>query len=71
MRINDIYIQTVLALLRHYKLLRWSFISYRVSLFAGIGIKHAIMDSMFVVIDTSKCPTRLAATLLPLSKHRN
>ena len=41
------------------------------SLFAGIGIKHAIMDSMFVVIDTSKCPTRLAATLLPLSKHRN
>ena len=37
----------------------------------GISIKHAIMDSMFVVIDTSKCPTRLAATLLPLSKHRN
>ena len=36
-----------------------SFISYRVSLFAGIGIKHAIIDSMFVVIDTSKCPTRL------------
>ena len=49
------------VLLHHYKLLRWSFISYRrVSLFAGIGIKHAIIDSMFVVIDsTSKCPTRL------------
>ena len=51
---------------------------YRVSLFAGIGIKNVNIDSMFVVIDTSKCPTRqelclwpmnLAATLLPLSKH--
>ena len=64
------------------KLLRWSF-SIRVSLFVGIGITNVNINSMFVVIDTSKCPTRqdrampllwpthLAATLLPLSKHTN
>ncbi len=71
-------LQTVLVLLLCYKLLQWSFVIYRVSLFAGTGIKHANIDSMFVVIDTPKCPTRLqelslwhmhlAATLLPLSK---
>ena len=52
-------LQTVLVFLRRYKLLRWSFVIYRVSLFAGIGIKNANTDSMFVVVDTSKCPTRL------------
>ena len=28
-------------------------------LFAGIGIKNANIESMFVVVDISKCPTRL------------
>ena len=46
----------------------------------GYRYKNVNIDSMFVVIDRSKCPTRqelcpwpmhLAATLLLLSKHTN
>ena len=74
-------LHTVLVLLCRYKLLRWNFIIYRVSLFAGIGTQIRFdvrFDSMSVVIYTSKCPTRLlelwpimylAATLLSLSKY--
>ena len=44
--------------LRRYKVLQWSFIIYRVSLFSGIGIKTAKIDSMFVAIDKSRCQIR-------------
>ena len=52
--------RTTTVFLRRYKVLQWSFIIYRVSLFSGIGIKTAKIDSMFVAIgiDKSRCQIR-------------
>ena len=50
--------RTTTLFLRRYKVLQWSFIIYRVSLFSGIGIKTAKIDSMFVAIDKSRCQIR-------------
>ena len=50
--------RTTTVFLRRYKVLQWSFIICRVSLFSGIGIKTAKIDSMFVAIDKSRCQIR-------------
>ena len=50
--------RTTTVFLRRYKVLQWSFIIYRVSLFSGISIKTAKIDSMFVAIDKSRCQIR-------------
>ena len=50
--------RTTTVFLRRYKVLQWSFIIYRVSLFSGIGIKTAKIDSMFIAIDKSRCQIR-------------